>query len=143
MTYSVGAGGAGGAQATSGSAGGDTVVVHNAVAYTAKGGLGGFRGNAVNSPGGHAVLGSGGYENCSGSPGESGFYFAAPAGTFHAIGGLGGSTFGGGGRGTGSSNQAGHPALSCGGGGGGGTGNNAAYVGGDGAGGTIVVEEYL
>jgi hypothetical protein len=146
LSYSIGAGGAGGSGMADGNAGGTTSITVGGVSLTAPGGLGGYTmaaddTNAIseyytfNSPGGNSDFAA------RGAPGEYGRRFNMTNGS----GGCGGSTIYGGG-GIGGVNNIGNGASGTGYGSGGsgadvGGTTEGSFSGGNGAGGLIVIWE--
>ena len=134
VTVTIGTGGGGGTGANDGSSGGTSSFGSYC---SATGGQGGREGNAGGVYGGNGGIGSNGDLNLRGACGEGGF----DGSTSWQQGGLGGSSFfGGGGRGsTGNTNAV---AGVNGGGGGAGSYFNTNRPGASGGDGIIVVEEY-
>jgi hypothetical protein len=141
-TYTIGTGGLGGTSGpTDGGTGNDTIVVHDSVTYTAKGGLGGklmTGGSAVAvAAGGANVSTVGGDMSNPGNPGMPGIRLSAT----QVASGVGGSSiFGPGGK----------SQVATGAGFGGGTGGGAggacsttsSQIGGPGGNGIVIIEEY-
>jgi hypothetical protein len=143
-TYTVGTGGSAGTNApTDGGTGNDTVVVHDSVTYTAKGGGGGkgmVAGTSVLTAAGgvYASAGTGGDIIAFCTPGMPGIRLS---GTQCASGAGGNTPLGSGGRSLNNVSSAGYGG--CNGGGAGGACSIAsAQVGGAGGSGTVVIEEY-
>jgi len=143
-TYTVGTGGIAGTNApTDGGTGTDTIVVHDGVTYTAKGGPGGKAmtgGTTVACAAGgvYASAGTGGDIAMFGTPGMPGIRLS---GTQCASGAGGNTIFGAGGRSLANTTSSGF-----GGGGGGGAGGAVStttpQVGGAGGNGLVIIEEY-
>ena len=149
-SYTVGTGGAGGASTpTNGSSGNDTTIVIQGITYTAKGGHGGndmTSGNtAFVSPAGTTTTGSGassGTVDALSQQGGDGGIRMSGAGGGAIAGGGGSSVFGTGGGQLFVANT-GNAGTGFGSGGGGSFSTTAGHAGGAGAGGCIVVYEFV
>jgi hypothetical protein len=143
LTYTVGGGGSAGANTGgTGGTGSDTVVVHNSVTYTAKGGLGGV-GQAAGTTL-DAALGGAGVAGTNGdmlSPGACGQNSVRFSGILGSSGAGAASIYGGGGAAR-KTNGNGNNGTGYGSGGGGAAAVSASTTGGLGAGGIVIITEY-
>lgn len=137
LTLNIGFGGSGGTSGVGGT-GGTTTVTGTGVSISITGGVGGLQaGVATNGVNGLGGVGSGGGVNLTGGNGNGGAIDAA-------LGGVGGSSFfGGGGQGA-NTNGTGQPGIANGSGGGGGSISSGVTEvdGGDGAVGMVTITEY-
>ena len=142
-TYTVGIAGTAGANTGGiGGTGGDTIVIHNSVTYTAKGGLGGVGQTAAvtldSALGGAGVAGTNGDILSPGACGQNSVRFS---GILGSSGAGGASVYGGGGAGV-KTNSAGLVGTGYGSGGGGAAAVSASQVGGAGVRGIVIITEY-